>query len=265
MIINQIKGKDRILQLISRRQYNDTLSFNIKSLGMIKSKLLFIMVGLFIISVISCSKVNNNNLTPEQKSVNLIVSGDDDPNRDKYINSVRGHKEEKSIVGNFTGLGIDTLFVYSEIDYSHLKEEGEDPEHISMVYEANYTNFYARSNNPKIPDIKLEGVWRDSPKLVFEGDLDGDGKDEWGYLYTGINSQWRQYNVFNYDSRNKKWRYLYHPSYPYELLCTQYSLRASGKEVVKKGINSGEIKINYADYHGFLHDTIVRATYVPIQ
>lgn len=31
------------------------------------------------------------------------------------LNSVRGHKEEKMIIGNFTGDGLDTLYVVEEV------------------------------------------------------------------------------------------------------------------------------------------------------
>ena len=58
-----------------------------------------------------------------------------------------------------------------------------------------------------IPTIQIYGAYY--PSLVFEGDVDGDGKDEWGTLSTGMNSQWRLYSIYNYDNKTKKWRYLY--------------------------------------------------------
>ena len=58
-----------------------------------------------------------------------------------------------------------------------------------------------------IPTIQIYGAYY--PSLVFEGDVDGDGKDEWGTLSTWMNSQWRLYSIYNYDNNTKKWRYLY--------------------------------------------------------
>lgn len=38
----------------------------------------------------------------------------------RYLNSVKGHKEEQSIVGNFTGKGIDTIYIDYELDKNKL-------------------------------------------------------------------------------------------------------------------------------------------------
>ena len=43
-------------------------------------------------------------------------------------------------------------------------------------------------------------------KLVFEGDLDGNGVDEWGFLETATVGQWRTYRVFTF--KHGSWRYL---------------------------------------------------------
>lgn len=40
----------------------------------------------------------------------------DDFGLPRYLNSVKGHKEEQSIVGNFTGKGIDTIYIDFEFD-----------------------------------------------------------------------------------------------------------------------------------------------------
>ena len=189
----------------------------------------------------------------------------EEANQEIYLNSVKGHLEQPSITGNFTGLGIDTLYVLKEIDLSFVKQENENPEHLSLAYLSKYTQFFVISNNPIIPKFEIYGYWLHPPKLVYEGDLDYDGKDEWGYLVTGENSQWRQYNVFNFDLKNKKWRYLYKDSYRDEFLNTRQSIRESGKEIVEKGKKKGEIKINYTDYHDILRDTLVQANYLPFE
>ena len=180
-----------------------------------------------------------------------------------YLNSIKGHLEETSITGNFTGLGIDTLYIKEEINLSFIEQENENPDHLSPAYLSKYTQFFVTSNNPIIPKFEIYGYYLQPPKLVYEGDLDSDGKDEWGYLVTGENSQWRQYNVFNYDLKNKKWRYLYKDSNPDEFLSTRQSIRESGKEIVEKGEKKGEIKINYADYHDIFRDTLVHTNYHP--
>lgn len=175
-----------------------------------------------------------------------------------YINSIKGHNEQDTITGNFTGLGIDTLYVASE----YIEPDSDDDWH---TYRAKY---YAKSNNPQLPTIELYGCIYASPLLVYEGDVDGDGKDEWGYIHTWMTSQWRYYRIYNYDNKTRKWRFLYQDETgadPY-LLETGLLIRGSGREIVEKGPKPGYIKINYqtvgADEE--IRDTIVRATYTPI-
>ena len=173
-----------------------------------------------------------------------------------YENSVKGHNEERLIVGNFTGYGIDTLYVVG-VD----NEEAED-DFEKVIY-------YAKSNNPDIPSIELSAHAYYMPRLVFEGDVDGDGKDDWGYLTTWDSSQWRYYYIFNYDNRTKRWRYLYSDKKGSDepLLNTSEILRSSGVDIVEKGPRTGYIKIKYTSFDANfdLRDTIVKATYTPIQ
>ncbi|MDE5810972.1 MAG: hypothetical protein K2H61_01540 [Muribaculaceae bacterium] len=175
-----------------------------------------------------------------------------------YLNSVAGHKEEELIVGNFTGHGIDTLYVVTE-----------EIDSIDNMYDR--YKFYAKSNNPDLPTIEIFGCGYATPMLVYEGDVDGDGKDEWGYLHTWLNSQWRQYRIYNYDSNRKEWRFLYYDTDPHDgihLLHTSEGFRASGVDIVEKGPAPGLIKINYEtndeDYQYYVMDTIVKPTYTPI-
>ena len=181
-----------------------------------------------------------------------------------YLNSVKGHIEEDSIVGNFTGLGIDTIYIdptpLSELSPKELKRKKVmfDDELLEYAY-------VAKSNNPDIPEIVLF-----NPNgLVYEGDVDGDGKDEWGYLYEWMTSQWRQYRIYNYDSKTKTWRHLYYDIYDpdkVQLLSTPEYLRSSGVDIVGKGPRPGLIKINYSTLGSELEirDTVVKPTYTPI-
>ena len=127
-----------------------------------------------------------------------------------------------------------------------------------------HSEFYVKSNNPEIPAIKIPGEYY-CPSLVFEGDVDGDGKDEWGTLSTGMNSQWRLYSIYNYDNKTKKWRYLYDNDGERDcLLMTDLALRSSGLEIVEKRPRKGTILINYSNWYIGILDTIVAPTYTPI-
>lgn len=201
----------------------------------------------------------------ENRSVNVsVIKTDTVSNTDdscdsnglpKYLNSVKGHVEQNIIVGNFTGLGVDTIYV--------VEKQTDSADNIYAEY-----RYYAKSNNPDLPTIELFGCMQASPKLVYEGDVDGDGKDEWGYLHTWLNSQWRQYRIYNYDNKRKEWRFLYYDDGSGEesLLDTPEYVRASGVDIVEKGPEPGFIKINYGNggVKCELRDTIVKPTYTRI-
>lgn len=168
-----------------------------------------------------------------------------------YINSVRGHDERDTIVGNFTGKGIDTIYVFQVDNHPKADDFGQ------------YISYYAKSNNPKLPSIKLFGYDGEAPKLVYEGDVDSNGKDEWGYLHTWNCSQWRTYRV--YTLVGNEWRFLIDSTN--ELLDTQLKFRATGVDIVEKGNRKGYVKINYMNdslTDTIVHDTIVAATYTKI-
>lgn len=184
----------------------------------------------------------------------------DDRGVPMYLNSVKGYKEEDFIVGNFTGLGIDTIFIADaplrELSNAEMKRLG-----FGLVAGGDAEKYqirYAVSNNPDIPPVELF-----CPNgLVLEGDVDGDGKDEWGYLYEWMTSQWRQYRIYNYDSKTKTWKHLYYG----DLLDTPEYVRSSGVDLVEKGPRPGFIKINYGTWgpEYELRDTIVKPTYTKI-
>lgn len=184
-----------------------------------------------------------------------------------YLNSVKGHIEEDLIVGNFTGNGLDTIFISDKPlrNFTSAEKRRYGFGYIAGGDAEEDWIYYAVSNNPNIPPIELF-----CPNgLVYEGDVDGDGKDEWGYLYEWMTSQWRQYRIYNYDSTTKTWRHLYYDIYDpdkEQLLSTPEYLRASGVDIVEKGPRPGLIKINYGtwgpDYE--IRDTIVKPTYTPI-
>jgi hypothetical protein len=191
-----------------------------------------------------------NPLAPDELSEATVFDELDEDDILLYINSVSGHDERDTIIGNFTGNGIDTIYVHREENYS---KNNEGDQRIS---------YYAKSNNPELPVIKLWGCDEVSPKLVYEGDVDGNGKDEWGYLHTWMTSQWRVYRI--YTLVDKEWRFVLDPTN--ELLNTDLSFRASGVDIVEKCGRKGYIKINYTDgyVNSPIRDTIVAATYTKI-
>ncbi|MGL5317421.1 MAG: hypothetical protein ACRC9Q_01770, partial [Bacteroidales bacterium] len=153
----------------------------------------------------SCNSPAKQNSEVEQ--LPSYVSEEPEPQNDdpfeipEYLNSIKGHIEQDTIVGNFTGKSQDTLYVKSEL----CKCDLSDPVQRDIHYEHIGIKYYMVSNNKDIPPIEIYGCGI-SPKLVNEGDLNGDGTCEVGYVYTWMTSQWRYYRIFTLVGN--EWRYL---------------------------------------------------------
>ena len=163
----------------------------------------------------------------------------------RSINTVVVHDERDTIIGNFTGKGLDTLYVVCDTT----KGDGDK------------WQYYAKSNNKAIPKLNMWGYHSIQPKLVNEGDLDGNGTCDVGYLHTWINSQWRTYRVFSLI--NGHWCYLINPSHEY--METGELIRGSSKEIVEP-YKKGWVKVNYQTQGvgATFKDTIVKPDYSPI-
>lgn len=167
------------------------------------------------------------------------------------INTIHAHDEQDTVIGNFTGCGIDTLYIVSERDEN----------------EYMCTAFYMACTNKQIPRIKLYGIAMAPPKLVLEKDLDGNGTDEVGYLHTYINSRWRHYNIFTLV--NYEWRNLVDS----EFLDTSDWFRNTGTEVAEPGPEVGTILLHYyyvgyndttEEFYMEMRDTIVLPSFSKI-
>ena len=169
------------------------------------------------------------------------------------INTVDAHNEKDTIIGNFTGTSIDTLYVDKVVDHNDKKYK--------------LTEFFLRSTNIKIPSIELYGYADVPPKLVNEGDLDGNGTSEVGYLHTWMNSQWRYYRILTLV--NNEWRYLIDGDF----LDTPEWFRHTGVEIAEPGKKKGTVLIHHY-YEGYdsnidervfeIRDTIVSPTFTSI-
>lgn len=141
----------------------------------------------------------------------------------QYINSVKGHVEKKQISGNFTGTGIDRLYIEEHSSYDWQNEE---------------YHWVVRSSNPNIPELILRDNW--TPSLTFEGDLDGNGIDEFGVLATWKSSACRCYYI--YTLVDGKWYYLIKP------MDTAHNIRCGGQELAIAGPTKGSIVIWKSDW-----------------
>lgn len=173
-----------------------------------------------------------------------------------YWNSVKGHDERYAIAGNFTGKGIDTLYL-EELnpkipDSIPLEDQSKWYWDNVELGDAKRSRVY--SNNKRIPPIIIGDTWG----IVYEGDIDGDGRDEWGWLSVGFNSQWRTYTVYNFDPKRWRWQEL---DVDIRFLDVPRDFRESGLELVEPGPEPGLVKFNYSNGTTAIRDTIVPVKY----
>ena len=139
----------------------------------------------------------------------------------------------KDVAGNFDGKGCsDHIWVYNP------KIDVNDP---------SSSCFYIYSGKPNVKLYKSETNCLISKSVFFEyintinarnlGDLDGDGKEELGILYHGINEHISHYAVMKLND-NGNWDYLVEPIDLYE-----EELRETEKIVEKISCKPGILKI----------------------
>lgn len=168
-------------------------------------------------ALLACtSKTENNANAVETFPEDSLIEDESHDHWSKYINSVKGHKEQDSIVGMFVDNQIDTLW------FERCDKDNTD------IWEL-------RCSNKRVKTCKF---WSALPKLVFEGDLDGNRTDDFGFIDTWYASNCRDYHVATI--RN------------HAIICmlefeTAYNLRASGKDLVQKSSRKGYAHVIYSD------------------
>ena len=200
----------------------------------------------------------------------FIVSASNDT---LYINSVKGHVEKDTIIGNFTGNGMDTLYVQRVVECNcNLKKEYDKEEHSAHEMDDEMVKYYLTSTNPALGKVELFGYASLSPRLVNEGDLDGNGTCDVGYLPVWRLSQWRIYHLFTF--KDGKWKYLIDPEADLKdenggefLFETGLLLRGSGCEIASPSGRSGRIRIKYQTQgvNSSVKDTLVTPDYKEIR
>ena len=167
-----------------------------------------------------------------------------------------GHLEEDTIIGKFDGKHIDTLYVASE-------ECGcRDAPFCKHADNWERRIYYLMSKSGRFPRVRLLSVDSQSPRIVNEGDLDGNGTSEIGYMYTWLTSQWRCYRILTWY--HNKWVYLINPNEEY--METSLVFRLSGAEVAEPGNKKGSVLIhtirNFKDKE--ISDTLVTPSFTLI-
>lgn len=209
----------------------------------ILSNILFTIVSI----LISC----NQNITSDKSSENEVMT-----DSVKY-NSEPIELYRDTLIGKFDGVHTDTLVA----EPIGVREDQDYPIKGCIGWYWNWRIFTIGGTvNELILDHRTVGV-----HFVKEGDLSGDGTDEWGYVTEWPTSNWMSYNTFTfYDGCWSE----FIPSFPVWLPHIQIEDPASGDyfydsaDLVSKGNSNGFVHIKFSDVRNegadFLQiDTIV--------
>ena len=180
----------------------------------------------------------------------IDLMGDHENTKDElyenlYDNHViTGQKAADEIVGKFDGEHLDTLYIEEVVSPS--------VDNIDGLY-------FLSSRSGKLPQIAIYGCKEMKPLIYKEGDLDGNGTDDVGYLHTGTTSQWRYYRILTF--RNGEWYNMFGDEEPY--LNTSLAFRHSGYEIAKPAKQKGKVCITYKQdgLDSAFKDTIVEASF----
>ena len=114
-----------------------------------------------------------------------------DPNVDNYpVIAIDMSKYRDTIVGKFDGLHVDTLISEPVLSMDTTDSVNES------IYEP-YFHWRVFTVGGTVKD--LEFINRTIRiKFISEGDLDGDGCDDWGFITAWPTSNWMKYNIFSY-------------------------------------------------------------------
>lgn len=130
------------------------------------------------------------------------------------------------IVGKFNGTDIDTL----ECLLCGQNANGG----------ADMFDWLIRSKRGTCKDMRLIGDLE--PMLNFEGDLDDNGTDEFGFL-TSFPSNWEKYQVFTY--KDGDWQWLYEPQTLFEL--DYIDLANQRVDIVERSQEKGYVRVYFSE------------------
>lgn len=145
-----------------------------------------------------------------------------------------------SIIGNFDGKDIDTLIA----------------EPIDTTIDRSMWNWRIYGKNNTVDTLILSQ--RFTVRLIQEGDLDGNGTDEFGVRREIDAGTWDNYCVYTYD--NGEWKYLIEPIWTYS--DHFYTDLNKGADVVERANQSGYVTVRFSDIRN--DDFCIVDTLIPI-
>lgn len=133
-----------------------------------------------------------------------------------------------TLIGKFDGNNIDTLI--------------EEPIDTTIVRSMWNWRIYVKNNTVDTLILSQRFIVR----LIQEGDLDGNGTDEFGVRRETDAGTWDNYCVYTYD--NGEWKYLIEPIWTYS--DHFYTDLNKGEDVVERANQSGYMTVRFNVFHG---------------
>lgn len=177
--------------------------------------------------------------------VSLIINGNTVKQATGLSNIDTFAKYRDTIIGNFTGLHNDTLIC-----------EPLDTTPMEGTY---FIIWRIRSNNKQIPSIQVNNVF--PLKFTTEGDLDGNGTDEVGFLKSWPYSTWEVYCALTLI--NGQWNFLIEPQSVWEdhltdTLSTKDLIKPYNEKYVKVKFSTSRYISDTEDVDFCVIDTLIK-------
>lgn len=157
-----------------------------------------------------------------------------------------------TLIGNFNGLEIDTLIC-------------EPMDSLNPNYKGFHYKWRVFTKNKTVKDLILEnktiGI-----HFVYEGDLDGNGTDEWGYVTEWPTSNWMCYHAFT--NKRGKWEHIIEPTdiwLPHLDQQDSISYRISKEDILQPSENSRFLKVKFSDVRNDGEDFLIIDTLIQIK
>lgn len=162
-----------------------------------------------------------------------------------------------TIVGKFDGINVDTLIA----EPLGAKTDMGSPDDI---YSGRYYNWRIYTKRGTVKDLVLENTTI-GIKFVKEGDVDGDGKDEWGFVTKWPTSNWMVYRL--YHNEHGKWDLLIEPT-PIWLPHLDPENKIYGgntaQDLIQKSDKPGFLKVKFSDVRNNGEDFLLIDTLIQI-
>ena len=154
-----------------------------------------------------------------------------------------------TLIGRFNGIDIDTLIC-------------EPMDSLNPNYKGFHYKWRVFTKNKTVKDLILEnktiGI-----HFVKEGDLDGNGTDEWGYVTEWPTSNWMCYHAFT--NKRGKWEHIIEPTniwLPHLDPQDSISYRISKEDILQPSDNSGFLKVKFSDVRNNGEDFLIVDTLI---